>query len=192
MEKYKFNSKEIKTEDFYYAYSPIHKSYKKFELCDEYAANYKEGNEKEFDYISLITKKKYKSGTKLTVNCAFGNYGAPLIVITDDVTDGEYDSKIYGLHFEIVSYKDGCNVWNVSPFPERVEHPIKSTKIGFANFEIKNDEMITITAEIVGKKLYIDINGNKIEAEDPNFPDEFHVGITACEGPNRFYDMTIE
>ena len=44
---------------------------------------------------------------------------------------------------------------------------------------------------MLDKKIAIDVNGNKFEIQDDEIPDTFQVGITACEGINRFYDFEI-
>lgn len=192
MRKYSFNAKEFNKDDFYYTYSPIAKAHKEFELRDDCIANYTIGSEDKYSYISLLTKEKFHSGSKISIKCEFGKYGAPLIAFTNDISDNNDGTKLYGVHYEVVAYEGGCNIWKVEPFPERKERPIKPTKLGYAEFEIKENTVIDISAEIIGSKIKVVINGVVIECEDIDVPESFHAGITACEGPNKFYEMTIE
>lgn len=189
---YKFNSKEIDLSDFDYAYSPHAIGRNRFMMYNDCVANFEPEKVEDFSYVSIITKKKYGIGVKATAKCAFEKIGAPLIVFTDDMTDEDGGTKLYGLHFEVVAYEGGCNVWHVVPNPENTARPIKSTKIGFAEFEIQPDELITISVEFMKGKIAVDINGNSFEVENSDIPESFNVGVTACEGPNKFYEFTIE
>lgn len=195
MKTYHFNAAERDLSDFMYAYSPVPKEHKPFVLWDDCLANYPVGAPEAPEnsaYVSIISKEAYASGTKFSTTCSFGEFGAPLIVFTDDLGENTDGTGLYGLHFEVVAYEGGCNFWHIEPWPERVERPIKTQKIAFEQFEIKPDERITITVEVKGKTITAWVNGHEISCENADVPEKFHVGITACEGPNNFYDFTIE
>lgn len=192
MKKYLFDNNEWKSNELMYSYSPVCKVYKEFSQEDGYVKNNFNEDINDFDYISLITKEKYAPGTHLHTRCSFDKFGAPLIVITDDVSVNKDGKNQYGLHFEVVAYEDGCNVWHIVPFPERTERPIKPTLIGKANFKIEERSEIDIDVLVGEKKLAININGRRLDVEHPDLPDSFHAGITACEGINNFYEFTVE
>ena len=98
----------------------------------------------------------------------------------------------YGLHFEAVAWYKGLNVWRVIPWPEREVRPIHSTLIGTDAFTIENDAITEIDVVVREKELYVDIDGHYITVPHDEIPETFHVGITACEGFNRFYEFSIE
>ena len=189
---YRFNKEERDLSDFYYAYSPHAIGRNRFLMYNSCIANFEPERADEFSYVSIITKKRFSEGVRVTTKCAFERFGAPLIVFTDDIADEVGGTKLYGLHFEIVAYEGGCNVWHIVPNPENEKRPIKSTNIGNLNFEIEPDELIGISVLFERKKLSISVNGNTFEVENEDFPENFHVGITACEGPNKFYELLIE
>ena len=192
MTKYIFNGKDVIEKDFLYVYSPA--SARTGEFCEREnsIANFPEGCEDKFDYVSILTKKKYSGRVKLSATCRFDKFGAPLIVFTNDITTGSDGKYTYGLHFECVAYEGGCNMWRIEPDPKRVERPIATSKIAFTDFAIPEKSLIEMTLEISGKTMTAFVNGVKLSCTHPDIPDEFHVGITACEGPNLFFDFTVE
>jgi len=192
MEKFILNKECEIEESFFYAYSPHARSVKKFELRDSCIANYIEGKADEFSYTSIITRKKYGAGTRVSTKCTFGKFGAPLIVFAEDTEEGRNGMRIYGLHFEVVAYERGFNVWHIVPAYDNAVRPIKSTRIGTMEFDILPDEMIDISVSFGKKKIVLTVNGRSAEIENEDFPETFHTGITACEGPNRFYEFCIE
>lgn len=139
----------------------------------------------------MISKTRYSTGTKIWLKCSFDSFGAPLIVLTDDVKkDGQI--KRYGLHFEVVAYENGCNVWKILPFPEKIERPIATTKIGTNAFKIKEESIVNISLQVEEKCFKIEVNGIEFEVKNDDIPENFHVGFTACEGINRLYEFAVE
>ena len=195
---YTFNKENGIGNDFDYALSPLYHECPKFRQYDDFIGNYDMGDTSEkasifdYDYISLISKKKYKSGVKFSLKCSFEKFGAPLLVLGNEISERENGIKEYGLHFEIVAFERGCNVWHLIPFPEQTKRPMKALKTGFSEFKLEGGEMIDITCEVKGKFLHINVNGNEFVCGDPCIPEEFHIGFTACEGRNNFYSLTIE
>lgn len=193
MDIYDFSQKG--TEDFLYVYSPIVKSYPQFEKKNGYLVNRYDDDNKDFEYISIVTKKTYTKA-KITVECDFDKYGAPLIVWGGDISekqgnDGEAH-LFYGVHFEAVAWEKGLNLWYIVPFPERKEHPVKPTKLLGAEFPIEAGSRIIMSAEIEKGKATITVNGKSFTVKCDEMPQSFHVGYTACEGINRLYRMEIE
>ena len=180
------------SDDFMYVYSPICKEYKKFITEDDCIRNsYNEGLQ-DWDYISIVTKEKYSAGTTVTTKCSFDKFGAPLIVFTDDIFEDEKGIPTYGHHYEIVAYEEGINIWSIVPWPDRVERPIKPTKIAFLQFPVEADTLLDLEVIIEKGKITAKMCGQVVEVEDSEIPESFHVGITACEGVNKFTELTID
>ena len=60
---------------------------------------------------------------------------------------------------------------------------------------MKSKIMITsvLSPKIIkGKKLFIRVNDQTFFAEHEDIPKQMHVGITACEGVNHFYELEIQ
>ena len=188
-EKYIFKREFNLEEKFLYVTSSASKSKNKFLQEENAIVNSYNKEIEDYDYISIITRKRYGIGTTIKVSCSFEKFGAPLIVLTDDYREKSDGSYEYGLHFEVVAYEGGCNVWHIEP--GKKENPIEVTKINSMEFSIEEKSRIDLEVRIEDKKLFISVNNKILVAEHKDFPSMMHVGITACEGVNRFYEMEI-
>lgn len=176
---------------FDYVYSPNCQEYKKFEQTADCIKNNKGNYWNGYEYISILEKGLYQSGVTISTLCSFESFGAPLLVFTNEVIKDGNGNYRFGVHYEVVAYENGCNVWLVEPKTEG-DKKIKSTLLSKLEFSIQNNENIQIIIDIEEKNLNININGHKLDVTIPDFPDKFRVGITACEGLNRFYNLKIE
>ena len=190
-EKYIFNNEFNLEDKFIYVSSPASKSKKKFVQKENCIENTYNEEIKDFDYISIITKEKYNDGVTISVKCSFDTFGAPLIVLTDDYKSLEDGSYQYGLHFEVVAYENGCNVWHIVPGKEE-KNPIDVTKVNAIEFPIEDKSIIDMEVTIRDKKMFIRVNDQSFVAEHEEIPNQMHVGITACEGINQFYEFEVE
>ena len=190
-EKYIFNQDFKLEEKFMYITSPASKSKKKFVQKESYVENTYNEEIKDFDYVSIITKERYESGTTVRVKCSFDKFGAPLIVFTDDYKTLEDGSYQYGLHFEVVAYENGCNVWHIVPGTDKEKSPIDVTKVNAIEFPVEDESIVDMEVTIEDKKLFIRVNDKTFVAEHEDIPSRMHVGITACEGINQFYELNI-
>ena len=185
--------KEFDLEDkFIYVSSPASKSKNKFIQKENCIENSYNEEIKDFDYISIITKEKYEDGVTVRVKCSFDTFGAPLIVFTDDYKTLEDGSYQYGLHFEVVAYENGCNVWHIVPGADKAKSPIDVTKVNAIEFPIEDKSIVDMEVTIKNKKLFIRVNEKEFVAEHEDIPSQMHVGITACEGINQFYEFEVE
>ena len=178
----KQNEREI-TRDFTYAISHFVKERKRFTFEEDCIRNQQSTVETcGFEYVSMITRKKFASGTKVQTECSFEKFGAPLIVFTNQIND-----CTYGENFEVVAWEKGCNVWQIVPDIEK-----EPKLIGQFLFPIETNSKVKLGVEFFKKRIEISINGRKYNLINPHFPEEFYVGFTACEGINRFYFFAIE
>lgn len=194
MKKYHFNNNEWKN-DFDYVYSPIVKNYPEFKNENGCLVNCYNKSVGDYEYISIVSKEMYDKA-KITACCDFHKYGAPLIVFGDDISEkiGK-DGKphlFYGVHFEVVAWEEGCNIWHLQPDGNNDERPVKPTLLLGAKFHVEADEKIMLSVELCENTVYVDINGNKCSVECDKFPKHFHIGYTACEGINKLYELNIE
>lgn len=187
--EYVFKRNGWQKDDFEYVYSPICKTFGAFIEEDDHIRNF--ATDGKYEYISMISKERYKTGTTIYLKCSFDSYGAPIIALTDD-TFSDGGIKRYGLHFEVVAYEDGFNVWRIVPTPENTQRPVATSKILAEHFKIEDGDTCEITLKIEEKRFVIDVNGVKGIVEHEDIPESFHVGFTACEGINRLYEFSIE
>ena len=191
---YDFGGTSDWQKDFMYVYSPIVKSYPTFEEQENCLVNrYDEGLE-DYEYISIISADTYKSA-KLRAKCDFHKYGAPIIVFGNDISEavGKDGKKhlFYGVHFEVVAWEQGCNIWYIVPCPERTEHPVRPTKILAESFKIEDGSLIDMAVEVKDGTIFAEMNGRRFSVSHPQIPAEFHIGYTACEGINKLYKMEL-
>ena len=191
LKKYILNNQINLEDSFSYGLSPAFKSKNKFIQKEDCIQNSYNEEIKDYDYISIVTKEKYNDGVTIKVKCSFDKFGAPLIVFTDDYKQLEEGTLQYGLHFEVVAYENGCNVWHIVPGKDE-KNLIEVTKVDFREFTIVDKSIIDMEVTIKDKKLFIHVNDESFVAEHEDIPSQMHMGITACEGVNRFYEITID
>lgn len=141
----------------------------------------------DYDYISMVTREQFGSGTVIETTCAFEGSGAPLIVLGNELNTLENGSVQYGTHFEVVLYKGGCNIWYIP----LVNGMAKAQNVIRLKTPIAEGKPARLRVEIVGKVFKVSADGHEFEVTCEHLPDHFQVGITACEGICRFYDLTI-
>ena len=144
----------------------------------------------EYDYVSLISKERYTAGTEVEVSCYFEGSGAPCIVFTDDLGEG-ISFPEYGLHFEICIYQGGVNVWHILPNKERVECPITPTKLFFEQWEVSKTG-VDCTVKFGRNSFTVLVEGHSFTVANEDFPEQFRVGFTACEGPCGFTRFCVK
>ena len=190
---YDFSNFDAVKQDFMYAISPLCRgAHPEFAEESDAVVNRALPEEGQFEYISMVTREKLPMGTKLTVHCSFDHFGAPLIVFSDDIGTDENGTNLYGLHFEVVAFEEGCNVWHIEPAGPDAPRPIKTEKIGILRFPVAEGSRVEITTALGQGEITVSVNGQSLTLAREDFPASAHMGFTACEGINRFYDLTIE
>lgn len=193
MKIYKFTNKKRFNKDFVYVTSPIAQINTEFDEEENCLLNRANPDIKvgaKFDYISVVNKNKVSSNTAISAVCSFEDYGAPALVFSDDIVDVN-GVKTYGVHYEIVGYYEGINVWYLYPTGDR-ENPLKYEMIASWKVPIGCNEKFTISAKIVGKDIYVYYNNKEYKVSHQSVPNEFYVGFTACEGIDRFFSFKID
>ena len=66
------------------------------------------------------------------------------------------------------------------------------TKAAYAKFELKPETRYTLEVQIKGKQVIVRIDGREFGYFETSLPAQYYIGITGCEGLNKFYDMTID
>lgn len=138
-----------------------------------------------YNYISLLSKETFQTGTTLKTVCEFDSFGAPLLVFTDDVITSEDGYPAYGHHFEVVAYEEGFNIWELNG----KDRPIKAA---FEEFPVEGGQKLELTVRVLEDSLEVTLCGKTFVEKIEHLPVSFHAGITACEGVNRFYSFSAE
>ncbi len=191
MKKYNFTKGQWEN-DFEYAYSLVAKSYTQFEQKEDCVVNTYNNEIGDYNYVSIVHREKQSGDIKVSAKCSFDKFGAPLITFANSLEmDGE-GRIIYGEHYEVVLYENGCNIWHIVKAPEGYFKKYVNTKTDFKEFKIGDGEEINVLVALSGKKISVLTNGVEFATELPLLNDEFYVGFTACEGINRFYSAALE
>ena len=99
------------------------------------------------------------------------------------------DGKLYyGDYLEVVLYKNGVNVWRMW----HRDGTVTWKKLMSVEFPVTHGDVHHLSAEVTGDRLNIEVDGRKMSLLVDDLYPSFHLGINACEGINRFYDMDIE
>ena len=186
--KYHFKSGLRNMDDLTHAFSTRFDPMPEFSQAEDFIENVpttvcKEG----YAYVSLVTKKKLAPGVKISSRCAFENAGAPLFVLAKEIT--EKDGLLYyGDYLEAVIWKNGVNAWNLWTDETgtvqirnlmELKMPVEQGTIHDFSLEIQKDRFVII------------LDSLQVSLYCGDIYDSFHLGITGCEGPCRFYDMEI-
>lgn len=142
-----------------------------------------------FDYTSLLTKEMYGAGTKISAECSFEDFGAPLFVFTDKIWSDEAGKLRYSDCYEVVLYENGINVWKLT---EAENKSVNAVKLLAARFRVESNKKHTFSVTFLEKAIEIDACGRSFLLHLDEIPEKYYVGITACENINRFYDFSVE
>ena len=141
-----------------------------------------------YEYISVLSRKQYAAGARITTHCSFEDDGAPLIVLADKVYTDPDGCLRFGEYLEVVLYKNGINVWRMW----RKEGKVSWKKLMSCVFPVTAGEAHTLSVSVGKEQLLIEADGRKMSLYIPDLYPRWHGGIDACEGINRFDSLQIE
>jgi len=146
-----------------------------------------------FDYINLFLKEKYGTGTRLSMETSFEDFGAPNICLATNL-DVDADGYVrHGEYYEVIIHEKGITFWKLF----LVDGVQNWYRIVSAIFPVSNNEIHTLHVNIeLGKNddvfLRADVNGDhEVYLRIGDMPDVY-VGVSACEQINRIYSFTVE
>lgn len=142
-------------------------------------------------YTSMVLQQTFKTSVVITSTLSFEDRMAPLIVLAPELGKDAEGYPEYREHFEIVFWDEGVNIWH-----HRYADGKPSWKLAaYCRFKLepKTRHAIEVTyAKGDGKKmLSVRAAGHEFGHQNDDLPDVFHVGLTGCEGINRFYNFSV-
>lgn len=147
----------------------------------------------EYAYVSMVLRESVDSNCFLSTECSFNKYGAPLLVLSDELKRLDDGRMQYGHHIEVVGWENGVNVWDITADPTQKDGQ-KVVSLGKFSFPIAGGERFLLTARYDGKGLKVGAKAGDRAAEfdcPGKLADRIYVGLTACEGENYFYNFTV-
>ena len=141
-----------------------------------------------YEYISILTPRQYGTGTSVSTHVSFEGDGAPLIVLADKLYREPDGTLRFGEYIEVVLYRNGINVWRMWYRDGKVTWK----KLMGVQYPVTTGELHTLTVTAGEEGLNIAADDRTMSVYIPDMYRSFHAGINACEGINRFYDMTVD
>ena len=190
--EYNFSRGQWRAEDFLYAASVREAGGMVFSQGEDSIDNLEANRQlSSYAYVSMVLRNPLPLPLSAAAECSFERYGAPLIVLADEL-DRQPDGRLrYGHHIEVVAWEKGVNVWNLTPDPDAPRGQRTEKLAGFS-FPIEGGERVSLAVEATGDSLHITVGaGGRSAAFDcPGIlRGPVYTGITACEGENRFYSF---
>ena len=143
-------------------------------------------------YCSMVWHEKIKGVRKVAINAAmsFDDRMAPLLVIAPEIGADENGYPEYREHWEIVLFDKGINIWH-HQYADGKPSFYKAANLA-APFPAKTKIEMEVTINLTGKTPYLEVTvgEQKIGCAVPQLKESFFVGLTACEGINRFYNFS--
>ena len=184
-----FKNSNWENQGLVYAYSHRFLQTPKFVQKDGYIeSSINETMPDGYDWIGLITKEKYSKTLKISTQCYFNTYGAPLIVMANEAVPDENGILRISDYIEIVIYENGVNVWKHTMLNGK---PSWNLVMG-VEFEVLAEKPVSLSSYMKDDLLVIEAEGKKMQVNLPDIPQNVHMGIIACEAINRFYNFKIE
>lgn len=144
--------------------------------------------ENDGNHTSMVYKKKFKGDMTVSSTTAFADRMAPAIVIVSKIGDSTDGAKAFDEHVEIVIYDEGVNIWRL----HTVDGRSLWEKTAFWKFKLTKNTLYKLEVTKKGKELSIKVDGQTMGYVDSSLQDEYYVGITGCEGVNRFYNFAVK
>ena len=142
-------------------------------------------------YSSMVVKQPYTGNVTISSTMEFADRMAPLLVIAPELGTDANGRAEYREHYEVIIYDKGVNVWH------HFYRDGKPTwkRAAYWQYPLQPNTPYKLQVKISGtpgsKMLTVLVAGHKMGFLDNSLPDVFHVGITGCEGVNRFYDFAV-
>lgn len=141
-------------------------------------------------YTSMVYRQKVSGNVDIASTMVFEDRMAPLIVLAPELGENTTGHPEYREHWEVVLFDKGINVWHHT---YRDGKPAWR-KAAYASFQLKPATNYRLVVRVRrsprGPMLTMAVDGHEFGYVEDNLPESFYVGITGCEGRNRFYDFS--
>lgn len=148
--------------------------------------NHREG----FDNISLISLETYTAGAKARLRCSFDDLGCPEIILVEKTEICADGAVRYGACFEVVLWKNGVNVWR--HYMDEADHRCWWHKRLGLTMNVAQQDIHELEVEVLKDAIAFSVDGISAELRTEDLPKQFNLGLTACEGIVRLYEMQLE
>lgn len=142
-------------------------------------------------YASMLWKTRLSGSFTVSSTMAFDYRMAPLIVLTAKTGTDANGYPEYREHWEVVLWDEGINIWHHEFKAGRpVWHRAAMIQHKFLAGE-KYDLKVQVTRRDRGAELKVTCGDACLAYIEHDLPESLMVGLTGCEGVNRFYDFKV-
>ena len=144
-------------------------------------------NGEQHQYVSAILKRPVRLAAGFALETSFDHFGAPLIVLAEEVRPLPNGWLQYGLHYEAVLFQDGINLWRLEIQPDGTQKAVSLCKAKMP-FEAGRWTKLTLRATRQGLEARA---GDLVAHCECTLPETVWAGFTACEGINHFRSFAV-
>lgn len=142
-------------------------------------------------YTSMVWKDAVKGSFTVRSGMDFAFRMAPLLVLANGLGANADGYPEYREHWEIVLYDEGLNVWHHQYVDGKPKwHKAAMLKTTFKK-DTRYDLEVRVERSARGPQIIVKCGDAEFGYLEHELPEELMVGITACEGVNRFYDFSL-
>ena len=142
-------------------------------------------------YTSMVWNRELGPDTVVRATMSFAERMAPLIVIAPELGKDARGRPEFRNHFEVVLFDQGINVWQHF----RVDGKPAWKKLAYSRFPLKPNTRyrleVSLKQTAKGRQMVVKVDGHEFGFINDVLPVKYRVGITGCEGVNRFYDFRV-
>lgn len=143
-------------------------------------------------YTSMVLKTPFEGNLTIAAEMSFDHRMAPLIVLAPELGQDADGYPEYREHWEIVLFDQGINIWHHT----FADGKPAWRKAAYARFAVDPGKPHHLTVEIRqtrnGREISVRCGEQQFGYLEPNLPERLHVGLTGCEGVNRFQSFRVE
>lgn len=141
-----------------------------------------------YENVSLMLKEPISGDAHIVLRTSFDAWGAPLLVLSEDLAPDGKGKYRYREYYEVVLYEEGVNVWRLTTDENNTVSWRKAMSV---DFPVSCGEIHTLTVDVLGDTLEITADDRKMSVLLPDLFPRYYVGIDACENINRFYSLSV-
>lgn len=140
-------------------------------------------------YTSMVLQQSLRPGFVVHATMSFDDRMAPLLVVGAAPTRLRPGCWQYGEHFEVVLFDEGINLWH---------HVMAAGQPSWSlaqkwRFAVQANQRYRLSLTVSATRLDVALDGRTVGHHiGVQMPAEVAVGVTACEGINRFYDFCVD
>ncbi|MCC7265360.1 MAG: hypothetical protein IT369_22885 [Candidatus Latescibacteria bacterium] len=138
-------------------------------------------------YASQVWQEQVSGPLRVGAEVSFDHRMAPLIVLAPELAANCNSQPQYREHYEVVLYDEGINVWHHTfalgrpRWQQLARHP----------FAVAAGQRHLLEVETGPAALVVRAAGQQVQVPCPALPPRCFVGLTGCEGTNRFYSFSV-